>query len=91
MESFNKYVSTLSVQGINYQYFDLSSIDANLNRLPLTTKILLENLLRHSDEQYVQPEDIQTLAKWDTNASVETEIAFVPSRLYYKILLVCQL
>ena len=80
MESFNKYVSTLSVQGINYQYFDLSSIDANLNRLPLTTKILLENLLRHSDEQYVQPEDIQTLAKWDTNASVETEIAFVPSR-----------
>ncbi len=80
MESFNKYVSTLSVQGINYQYFVLSSIDANLNRLPLTTKILLENLLRHSDEQYVQPEDIQTLAKWDTNASVETEIAFVPSR-----------
>jgi aconitate hydratase len=80
MESFNKYVSTLSVQGINYQYFDLSSIDANLNRLPLTTKTLLENLLRHSDEQYVQPEDIQTLAKWDTNASVETEIAFVPSR-----------
>jgi aconitate hydratase len=80
MESFNKYVSTLSVQGINYQYFDLFIIDANLNRLPLTTKTLLENLLRHSDEQYVQPEDIQTLAKWDTNASVETEIAFVPSR-----------
>ena len=81
MKSFNKYVSTLSVKGKNYQYFALSSIDANLKRLPLTAKILLENLLRHSEEQYVQPEDIRTLAKWDTNVSVETEIAFVPSRV----------
>jgi aconitate hydratase len=69
------------VQDKNHQYFDLSSIDANIKRLPLTAKTLLENLLRHSDEQYVQPEDIQTLAKWDTHASVETEIAFVPSRV----------
>ena len=81
MKSFNKYVSTLSVKGKNYQYFALSSIDANLKRLPLTAKILLENLLRPSEEQYVQPEDIRTLAKWDTNVSVETEIAFVPSRV----------
>jgi aconitate hydratase len=81
LKSLNKHVSTLTVQGKDYQYFDLFSIDANIKRLPLTAKILLENLLRHSDELYVQPEDIQTLAKWDTNASSETEIAFVPSRV----------
>jgi aconitate hydratase len=81
MKPLNKHISTLSIQGKDYQYFDLSSIDANLKRLPLTAKILLENLLRHSDEQYVQPEDIHTLAKWDTNTLSETEIAFVPSRV----------
>ncbi|MFQ3207957.1 MAG: aconitate hydratase [Glaciecola sp.] len=81
MKSSNKYMSVLSVKDKNYQYFDLSSAGINIKRLPLTAKILLENLLRHSNEQYVQPEDIQTLAKWDTKASTETEIAFVPSRV----------
>jgi aconitate hydratase len=81
VKSSNKYMSVLSVKDKNYQYFDLSSAGINIKRLPLTAKILLENLLRHSNEQYVQPEDIQTLAKWDTKASTETEIAFVPSRV----------
>jgi aconitate hydratase len=81
VKSSNKYMSVLSVKDKNYQYFDLSSAGINLKRLPLTAKILLENLLRHSNEQYVQPEDIQTLATWDTKASTETEIAFVPSRV----------
>ncbi|AEP30722.1 aconitate hydratase AcnA [Brumicola nitratireducens] len=81
MKSSNKYISTLTVQDKKYQYFDLNSASTNINRLPLTAKILLENLLRHSNEQYVQPEDIETLAKWDTNSSLETEIAFVPSRV----------
>jgi aconitate hydratase len=79
--SLNKHVSTLSIQGKDYQYFDLASLGANIKRLPLTAKILLENLLRHSNELYVQPGDIQTLARWDTKASSQTEIAFVPSRV----------
>jgi aconitate hydratase len=81
VKSSNKYMSVLSVKDKNYQYFDLSSAGINIKRLPLTAKILLENLLRHSNEKYVQPEDIQTLVKWDTKASTETEIAFVPSRV----------
>ena len=81
MTSSNKYVSNLSVNGKNYQYFSLSSLASNTKRLPLTAKILLENLLRHSNEQYVQEKDIEILAKWDTSASSATEIAFVPSRV----------
>jgi len=77
----NKHISTLTVRGKEYEYFDLSTLNADIKRLPLTAKILLENLLRHSDEQYVQAEDIQTLAKWDTTSSSDTEIAFVPSRV----------
>ena len=81
MTSSNKHISTLKVQGKEYEYFDLNTLQVDMKRLPLTAKILLENLLRHSDEQYVQPEDIQTLAKWDTTSSFDTEIAFVPSRV----------
>ena len=81
MTTSNKHISTLTVRGKEYEYFDLSTLNADIKRLPLTAKILLENLLRHSDEQYVQAEDIQTLAKWDTTSSSDTEIAFVPSRV----------
>lgn len=81
MTSLNKHISTLTVRGKEYEYFDLNTLQADIKRLPLTAKILLENLLRHSNEQYVQPEDIQTLAKWDTASSSDTEIAFVPSRV----------
>ena len=81
MTSQGQHKSTLTVQGKQYEYFDLSTVNADINRLPLTVKILLENLLRHSDKQYVQAEDIQTLAKWDITSPADTEIAFVPSRV----------
>ena len=81
MSSSNKHISTLTVQNKEYKYFDLSTLQIDLKRLPLTAKILLENLLRHSDELYVQPEDINALAKWNTSSSSDTEIAFVPSRV----------
>jgi aconitate hydratase len=81
VKSLNKYTSVLPVQDKNYQYFNLSLLGTKIERLPLTAKILLENLLRHCDEQYVKPEDIEILANWDTKTSSETEIAFVPSRV----------
>jgi aconitate hydratase len=77
----NKHISTLTVQGKDYHYFDLSKLNTDTKRLPLTAKILLENLLRHSDEKYVQEEDIENLAKWNTASASDTEIAFVPSRV----------
>ncbi|MEL0628851.1 aconitate hydratase AcnA [Psychromonas aquatilis] len=81
MTSSNKYLSNLTVNGKDYNYFDLSSLDIDINRLPLTAKILLENLLRHSEQLYVQEDDIKALSKWDTKAELDTEIAFVPSRV----------
>ena len=81
MKVLNKHISTLTVQGKDYHYFDLSRLNTDTKRLPLTAKILLENLLRHSDEKYVQEEDIENLAKWDTAFASDTEIAFVPSRV----------
>ncbi|WP_158969169.1 aconitate hydratase AcnA [Paraglaciecola sp. L3A3] len=65
----------------NYYSFDGLADKYDLSRLPFAAKILLENLLRHADSDFVQQEDIETLAKWDVDNWQDTEIAFVPSRV----------
>jgi aconitate hydratase len=83
MQKSLPYLDTLSVDGQSYHYYSLSALlgSAELSRLPFAAKILLENLLRHSDQPFVQSEDIATLASWQIDASEPTEIAFVPSRV----------
>ena len=53
----------------------------SLSRLPFSLKILLENLLRREDARFVDPEDIQALARWDVTSKVQKEIAFTPARV----------
>jgi len=65
----------------NYHSFDGLADKYDLSRLPFAAKILLENLLRHADSDFVQQVDIETLAKWDVDNWQDTEIAFVPSRV----------
>ncbi|MGO4893115.1 aconitate hydratase AcnA [Flavobacterium sp. W21_SRS_FM6] len=83
MHSTSHYLKTLSVDGKAYRYFSLETLakDYALSRLPFAAKILLENLLRHHDQAFVQPEDIVKLASWDVLDPTPTEIAFVPSRV----------
>jgi len=50
--------------------------------LPVTVRILLENLLRHSDERYVDGADIEALARWDGSPpAVDKERAYMPARV----------
>jgi aconitate hydratase A / 2-methylisocitrate dehydratase len=56
----------------------------NVARLPFSLKVLLENLLRHEDEQFVLADDIRALAGWDPSAvegATEKEISFMPARV----------
>jgi aconitate hydratase len=53
----------------------------DLDRLPYSLKILLENLLRHEDGVAVTREDIETLATWNAGAEPSHEIAFMPARV----------
>jgi aconitate hydratase len=54
---------------------------AGVARLPYSLKILLENLLRREDRRFVDPEDIEALARWDVTSKVQKEIAFTPARV----------
>jgi aconitate hydratase len=57
-----------------------------LERLPFTLRVLLENLLRHSDESpgaLVSPDDVLALARWRPRAAASSnrEFAFLPARV----------
>ena len=77
--------ATLSVDGRAHTIFRLESLNALAGsksaKLPVTLKVLLENLLRNEDDAFVKRADIETLAKWDVKAGIEREIAFRTSRV----------
>jgi aconitate hydratase len=75
--------STFSVGKQNYEYYDLNKLpkEYNIQRLPFSLKILLENLLRKEDGISVTTKDILALINWSAEKPSDDEIAFTPSRV----------
>ncbi|MBK8248303.1 MAG: aconitate hydratase AcnA [Gemmatimonadetes bacterium] len=75
----------LTVGGAPYTIFRLDALRAasggNVDRLPFSLKVLLENLLRGEDGAFVKKGDIETLAAWDVKKPVDKEIAFRTARV----------
>ncbi|HXS97391.1 MAG TPA: aconitate hydratase AcnA [Candidatus Limnocylindrales bacterium] len=74
----------LRVGSTDYDYFRLATLEqrgaANVSRLPFSTKILLENLLRCEDGKRVTEADIDYVARGlDTPGG--KEISFMPARV----------
>ncbi|MDO9222937.1 MAG: aconitate hydratase AcnA, partial [Caulobacter sp.] len=77
---------TLSVGGTSYVYYSLSAAeDAGLkgvSRLPVSMKVLLENLLRNENGGDTTEADLKAVAAWVENrGGVEHEISFRPARV----------
>jgi len=53
----------------------------NVNRLPLSLRIVLESVLRHCDGKKVTAEHVAQLANWQPRAERSNEIPFVVSRV----------
>jgi aconitate hydratase len=53
----------------------------DLDRAPVTLKILLENVLRHAGGGMVRGEDVETLASWRPNQPAEADVPFMPARV----------
>ena len=62
-----------------YRLDAIESLTAE-GRLPVTVRILLENLLRHAGG-VVDAADVETLASWRPGIAAEAEIPFMPSRV----------
>ena len=75
---------SLEVAGQTYHYFSLPDAARSLgdiSRLPVSLKVLLENLLRWEDGVTVQPDDFTSLAVWLKTRSSEREIQYRPARV----------
>ncbi len=76
---------SLKVDDKTYHYFSLKKIESihgkEMQRLPYSLKVLLENLLRFEDGSTVTTHDIKALAKWVETQTSQHEIAFRPSRV----------
>jgi aconitate hydratase len=76
----------LSVGRKKYAYYSLAAAEeaglAGISRLPVSMKVLLENLLRKEDGQAVSLDDLKAVAAFiDNKGKVEHEIAFTPARV----------
>lgn len=84
LDSF-KTRRTLTVNQVDYDYFSLPSLEEagihGLAKLPMSLKILLENLLRFEDGHSVTKDDVKALSQWMKDKTSDREIAYRPTRV----------
>ena len=76
--------SSFEVGGKSYTYYSLAKAAeklGNVDKLPFSMKVLLENLLRFEDGVTVTVEDIQALVDWQTTRASTREIQYRPARV----------
>ncbi len=77
--------STLNVGGTEYAYYSLAKAAEQLgdvSKLPISLKVLLENMLRFEDEGFtVGREHAQAIVDWQNNPVTGNEIQYRPARV----------
>jgi aconitate hydratase len=75
---------TLTVGGQEYHYFSIPEAAKTLGdvaRLPVSLKVLLENVLRFEDGQSYHVADAEAIAGWLKSAGSTREVPFKPARI----------
>ncbi|MGO2451838.1 aconitate hydratase AcnA [Pseudomonas taetrolens] len=83
LDSLNT-LSTLKVDDKTYHYFSLPEAAktlGDLSKLPMSLKVLLENLLRWQDNKTVTEPDLKALAAWLKDRRSDREIQYRPARV----------
>ena len=77
--------STLDTQQGPITYYRLSRLEElgilQLDRLPFSIRILLENVLRNHDTKVVKEGDVITVAGWNPGELPQGEVPFMPARV----------
>jgi len=80
----NRSLDKLAVQGKEFHYYSLplaAKTLGDIQRLPKSLKVLLENLLRHVDGDTVTENDLLQLVEWQKTGHADREIAYRPARV----------
>ncbi|MEP3587970.1 MAG: aconitate hydratase AcnA [Marinobacter sp.] len=77
-------LSTLDAGGKTFHYYSLKKAEeslGDLQRLPFSLKVLMENLLRNEDGVTVDRSHIDAMVQWLKDRKSDTEIQFRPARV----------
>lgn len=81
----SKVKKTLTVGSKNYSYYSLKEAKnlglSEIDRLPKSLKVLLENLLRHENGRDVTFDDAKAINEWAKTKKSDREIAYYPARV----------
>ena len=80
-----KTKKNIKIDGKNYKFYDLNTLEStlgiDLKKIPLTKKILLENLLRNEDNKIITASIIKKFCKNLLDNKEKFEIFFYPTRV----------
>ncbi len=84
--TINPFNTLRTLKGKAYHYYSLPALEeqgmAEIQRLPVCIRIILESLLRNCDGNLVKEQDIQRLSKWNpTQEPISEDVPFVVSRV----------
>ncbi|RKX85804.1 MAG: aconitate hydratase, partial [Spirochaetes bacterium] len=78
--------SILKTGNKTYKYYSIKKYAEekgfNIESLPFSLKVLLENLLRNADKEYMKEKELEALANWKPGKDTKkTDISFHPARV----------
>ena len=75
--------ATLSTADGEVAYYRLSALSefGDIERLPITVKVLLENVLRNCGSEAFEPQHVEALARWQPGQAAEGELPYLPARV----------
>lgn len=85
INKINDFRTKINVGKDSYDIFSLKLLqektDYDLSTLPVSIKILLENIIRNYDGEIISDNHIELLANWDADNSEPKEIPYKPARV----------
>jgi aconitate hydratase len=79
------FIEHLKIKKKRFDFFNILNLEkkglADIQRLPFSVRILVENLLRKMDGRIVREEDLRNLAGWQKKYDDPVEIPFHPARV----------
>lgn len=78
-------VNRINVQGREYSYYDLGSLEraglCDISTLPFSIRVLLENALRNAHVGPATEEDVRLVASWSPSQTPPKEFPYMPGRV----------
>ena len=79
------FIGHLKIKKKQFAFFNILNLEkkglADIERLPFSVRIMVENLLRKMDGRIVREEDLRNLAGWQKKYDDPVEIPFHPARV----------